>query len=241
MNSLERFGQRAESYATFRPSYPADSIDTAIRGLGDPSTLVVADIGAGTGISSRLFAERGARVIAIEPNAKMRSQAEPHANVRWSEGTALQTGLPDASVDLAVACQAFHWFATPEVMREFRRVARRRAALLQYERDEKDEFTKAYGDVVRVYATDDTEALRRRALEVFAAYPDATVTRSTAHSEHFLDRAALLGRASSASYLPSTGPEAAALRSDLNELFERYARDGQIALRTIVYTLTADW
>ncbi|MFY9718601.1 MAG: hypothetical protein WAK16_03055, partial [Candidatus Cybelea sp.] len=64
MSPLARFGARAQSYAAFRPSYPPEAIDAALEGLGDPSALVVADLGAGTGISSRLFADRGACVIA---------------------------------------------------------------------------------------------------------------------------------------------------------------------------------
>jgi ubiquinone/menaquinone biosynthesis C-methylase UbiE len=241
MKPTERFGTRAQSYAAFRPSYPPESIDAALDGLGDPSRLVIADIGAGTGISSRLFAQRGAHVIAIEPNARMRTQAQPDPKVRWSEGTAEQTGLTDASVDMIVACQAFHWFATPEVMREFRRVARRRAALLQYERDERDPFTKAYGDVVRAYATDDTEAMRARALEIFIAWPEARVMRFAAYSTQVLDREAMLGRAASSSYLPSEGSAAQALAADLNAAFDRLANEGSVSLHTVVYTLTADW
>ena len=65
------------------------------------------------------------------------------------------------------SCQAFHWFATMERCASSGAIARRRAVLLQYERDERDPFTKAYGDVVRAYATDDTEALRARALQRF--------------------------------------------------------------------------
>ncbi|MGC2361180.1 MAG: class I SAM-dependent methyltransferase, partial [Candidatus Cybelea sp.] len=136
-DSTTRFGNRAPSYAAFRPGYPPEAIHAVLAGLGDPSMLTIADVGAGTGISSRLFARRGAKVIAIEPNLRMRSQAEPDPNVEWREGTAQHTGLSDASVDLVVVAQAFHWFATIEVMREFARVARRRVALLQYERDER--------------------------------------------------------------------------------------------------------
>jgi SAM-dependent methyltransferase len=239
--SVSRFGNRAKSYAAFRPSYPAEAIDAVLSGLGEPSTLTIADIGAGTGISSRLFAQRGASVIAVEPNERMRSKAQAHPNVRWREGTALQTGLADASVDLAVACQAFHWFATLETMREFARIARLRAALLQYERDERDAFTRAYGDVVRSYATDDTESLRRRGLEAFARFPDSKVTQTECYFLQELDRAALLGRASSSSYLPASGEAAGALKRDLEDIFERHQRDDVVTLHMVTYALRADF
>ncbi|MGA8575761.1 MAG: class I SAM-dependent methyltransferase [Candidatus Cybelea sp.] len=239
-DSTTRFGPRAQAYAAFRPTYPGGAIDAALDGLGDPHGLTLADVGAGTGISARLFAERGAAVIAIEPDAKMRGAADPHERVTWREGTGEQTGLFDASVDAIVACQAFHWFATPQALREFRRVARRRAVVMQYERDERDVFTKAYGDVVRAYATDDTEDLRRRALEFFAAFPNARITSSEHLSRQRLDREALLGRAASASYLPS-GPQGERLRDDLRALYERYERTGHVDLAMVTYALVADW
>lgn len=239
-DSTARFGPRAQNYAAFRPSYPPQAVDAVLDGLGDPSKLIVADIGAGTGISSHLFAQRGASVIAVEPNARMRSQARPHPNLEWRDGTAQQTGLAGASVDLVVACQAFHWFATTGVMREFARIARRRAAILQYERDERDPFTKAYGDLVRAYATDDTEALREAALTVFAGFPGARVARTGALGAQRLDRGALLGRAASSSYLPASGPAADALRRDLHALFERHQRGGAVEMQMVTHVLTAD-
>lgn len=203
--------------------------------------MTIADVGAGTGISARLFAERGAAVIAIEPNARMRAAAEPHSRVQWRDGTAEHTGLEDRTVDAVVVCQAFHWFATLPVMFEFRRIARRRAGLFQYERDERPSFTKAYGDVVRAYATDDTEALRARALAIFAEFPNARVTRSAWYSAQRLDRDALVGRAASASYLPSSGAAADSLRRELGTIFDRYERDGCVELTMVTYVLTADW
>jgi SAM-dependent methyltransferase len=241
MDSTTRFGSRASAYAAFRPSYPPEAIDAVLEGLGDPRAVTIADVGAGTGISSRLFAERGAALIAIEPNARMRAAAEQHPRVRWREGTAERTGLADASVDAVVACQAFHWFATRTVMEEFRRVARGRAALMQYERDEGDSFTAAYGNIVRAYATDDTEAMRGCGLAVFAEFPNARVTRKSFAAVQRLDSDALLGRAASSSYLPSSGAAADSLRGDLRALFDRHHRGGWVGLVTVTFVLIADW
>ena len=69
--------------------------------------VVIVDVTAGTGILSRLLADRGARVLAVEPNAAMRDAAAPHPRVQWSEGTAEATGLPDAAVDMVTVAQAF--------------------------------------------------------------------------------------------------------------------------------------
>ncbi|HEX3368757.1 MAG TPA: class I SAM-dependent methyltransferase [Candidatus Cybelea sp.] len=239
-DSLRRFGPRAQSYAAFRPGYPPEAVDAALQGLGNAAALTIADIGAGTGISSRLFAQRGATVIAVEPNERMRTQAQPHPNVEWREGSAQQTGLPDKSVDLVVICQAFHWFATPEAMLELARIARRRVAILQYERDERDSFTKAYGDVVRAYATDDTEALRARGLETFSRFPAARIARLATYFDQSLDREALVGRAASSSYLPASGQRADALRRDLHALFDEHERDGQVTMQMVTHVVAAE-
>jgi SAM-dependent methyltransferase len=240
VGSTERFGARAPAYATHRPSYPAEAIDAALAGLGDPRELTIADIGAGTGISARLFADRGAAVLAIEPNAAMRAAAAEHPGVSWRAGIAERTGLRDAGADLVVACQAFHWFATPAAMREFARVARRRVAILQYERHERDAFTKAYGDIVRAYARDDTEARRRAALATFAAFPAARVTRSEFSSVQELGLEGMLGRAASSSYLPDAGTQSEALRRDLRSVFALYQRDGRVGIAMVTYVLVAD-
>jgi SAM-dependent methyltransferase len=239
--STERFGDRAVAYAAFRPSYPDEAIDAVLEGLGDPSSLLIADIGSGTGISSRMFAERGATVIGIEPNAEMRNNARVPENVEFREGTGEATGLATGSIDIAVACQSFHWFATPAAMHEFRRIARLRAAMLQYERDERNAFTKAYGDCVRAHATDDTEQMRMRSLAVFSNFPSARVMRYAFTASQHLDLEEVIGRASSSSYLPNAGPESVALRRDLRKIFERHEDGGRVELSLVCFVITADW
>ena len=113
------FGPSAELYDTYRPSYPAEA---AAWMIGDPPQRVV-DLGAGTGIFSRLAASLGHDVVAVEPDEGMRARL-----VAVSPGVAVLAGsaeaipLPDASVEVVTAAQAFHWFDNDAARAEIARV-----------------------------------------------------------------------------------------------------------------------
>lgn len=76
MENKERFTNRVDKYVKYRPSYPKEAIDYLYTVVGFQQQSEVADIGAGTGIFSRLLLERGSRVTAVEPNQAMREAAE---------------------------------------------------------------------------------------------------------------------------------------------------------------------
>ena len=243
MSFTERFSGRAGDYAAARPSYPEGAIDVLFDGLGDAAAVTAADLGAGTGISSRQLAARGALVLAVEPNQSMRDAAEPHTRVEWVAATAEHTGLDEASIDLAAAFQAFHWFDQPRALKEMVRILRPggRAALVYNERDESDPFTAAYGDLVRKYATDDTERRRAHGIEVFEGF-DAWVVqhRREVRNEYALDLDGVLARARSTSYIPKEGPIADDLRAEIRALVARFAHDGRIVMMMRTIVVTAD-
>jgi SAM-dependent methyltransferase len=229
---LHRFANRAEDYAKYRPSYPAAAID-AILSFGDPTRLQThlqfADVGAGTGISSRLIADRGVKVWAIEPNAAMREAAQPHANVEYRHGTAEQTGLPDQSVDGIICCQAFHWFEPVAALSEFHRILKPggQVALMWNDRDRQDDFTEAYTDVIaqavdlRYLERLDRKASEAEALrtsDLFIHYRALTFP-----NRHPLDRAGLIGIALSASYVPKQGDLHQQLIANLEDLYDRWS------------------
>jgi SAM-dependent methyltransferase len=226
-----RFLGRVADYARYRPSYPPAAIDALLDGLGDPALLTIADVGAGTGISSRLLAARGAHVIAIEPNPEMRAAAEaPHVDVR--DAAAERTGLTDASVDVVTAFQAFHWFATPAAVAEFARVLRPggRVALVWNVRNDDDAFTKAYGGIADLNSDAAARAGQRSEDPDLPALLGSTGLENLRAAEfesgQRLDLESLIGRARSASYVPREGPEYERIVQDLSALHERFADPG---------------
>ena len=104
---MDNFTGKATAYHKARPGYAPAALDF-ILSLVAPPNAVIADIGAGTGKLSAMLCARGCNVIAVEPNADMRSKLPD--TVRVMDGTAEATGLPDASVDAVTCAQAFHWF-----------------------------------------------------------------------------------------------------------------------------------
>jgi hypothetical protein len=70
----ERFGNRVDNYAKYRPRYPL-AIMQFIGGLV-PHPGPVADIGSGTGILTKQLLDAGFEVYAVEPNDRMRTEAE---------------------------------------------------------------------------------------------------------------------------------------------------------------------
>src|ERR1700754_4894565 len=105
LRSTDRFSDRVEDYVRYRPDYPQALVGW-LHGLGVRPDWTVADIGAGTGISSKLFLDAGHRVTCGETNAPMRAATEQwletEGRFRSHDGTAEAPGLPDRSVDLVI-------------------------------------------------------------------------------------------------------------------------------------------
>jgi ubiquinone/menaquinone biosynthesis C-methylase UbiE len=89
---------------------------------------VVADIGSGTGLLTRLFLSNGNKVFAVEPNANMRHHADRDfaglTNFVSVDGKAERTKLQRRSIDLIAAGEALHWFNPSRTTKEFSRIAR---------------------------------------------------------------------------------------------------------------------
>lgn len=243
----ERFTGLADVYAVARPSYPDDAIDFIMKRCNLAAGSVIADIGCGTGISSRLFGLRGIGVLGIEPNFEMREKARADrspgfAQVAYMEGTGENTGLGDAEVDAVIVAQAFHWLEPQAALKEFHRILIPDGwvVLMWNERDEADEFTRAYGEVIRS-APDTNKVEMGRGTAGNALFDTALfdrVERTTFRNQQTVDDQGLIMRACSASYAPKEGEALVKFKKALKGVFAQYEVDDQVSIKyeTSVYT-----
>jgi SAM-dependent methyltransferase len=115
------FGSVAEDYDRYRPPPPPQALDWLIPSGAE----AILDLAAGTGIVTRELIGRAARVVAVEPDERMRAVLSarcPQAEVLAGRGEDIP--LPDAAVDAVVIAAAWHWLdperAVPEITRVLR-------------------------------------------------------------------------------------------------------------------------
>jgi len=115
------FGSVADSYDQVRPG----PVPAAVDWLVPAGCQVAVDLAAGTGLFTRALPGRSARVIAVEPDARMRevlARRSPGLDVRAGWGEAMP--LPDASADAVFVSTAWHWLDLPRAVPEIARVLR---------------------------------------------------------------------------------------------------------------------
>ncbi|SEK77189.1 Methyltransferase domain-containing protein [Pseudoxanthomonas sp. GM95] len=238
LNSTERFTSRVADYVRYRPDYPVALVEWLQRELHVPAHATVADIGAGTGISCKLFLDAGHPVIAVEPNAAMRTAAEDWLgdDERFAAvaGTAEATTLPDASVDLVTCAQAFHWFDQQAIKPEWRRVLRPGGLAVVFWNSRRltgTPFLEGYEQLLLDYGLDYSSVAERYNDDAsMAAWFDGGL-RGSARFDHTqpLDFDALRGRLLSSSYAPQEGhPQHAPMLAALRTLFDTTSVDGTV-------------
>lgn len=237
MKNTERFSDRAENYVKYRPHYPEAIISCLAQEAGLTPETVVADIGAGTGISSLPFLENGNKVLAVEPNKEMREMAEKllhrYPNFSVVAGTAERTMLPDACAGLIVAGQAFHWFSQNAAKPEFRRIGNKDAyvALIWNERQTGTAFEKEYEKLLAQFAIDYKETSHRNvsAAQLADFFSPSPYTEHTFRNAQMFDFSGLKGRLLSSSYAPGEDhPSHKPMIHRLEELFERHKEHGMV-------------
>lgn len=244
-----------EGYDHYRARYPDQAIAKILDGLPVDS-LVVADIGAGTGIGSRQLADQGAQVIAIEPGVDMRRGAPTYDGVKFIEGSAENIPLETASVDLVTAFQAFHWFNFTKSLQEFRRILKPngRLALVWNFWDQQDIASQAYtkhlyqaANTTDQYLKPEQKFSLRKQLDKFRyqlfwygiTLPYfQQLERFYFATEQLLDLEDLIGLARSQGSIPQSGEVLHQLIVKLTEFYDHYSSPQgfvRIVYKTHVY------
>jgi SAM-dependent methyltransferase len=240
-DSTQRFTGRVEDYTRHRPDYPHELLDLLRRECGLSEDTVVADVGSGTGILARLFLNNGNRVIAVEPNEEMRRAGEMLLSgcgrFESVKGTAEATTLPESTVDLITAGQAFHWFDPSPAGREFARVLKPGGRVVLVWNDRRKQgapFQIAYEDLLQKYATDyaEVEHGRKGSLEnIRRFFAPNHVHTATFENRQVLDYEGLLGRLRSSSYVPAarqTGHRE--ILDELERVFREHQNGGRVVM-----------
>ncbi len=240
LDPLNRFSSRVQDYVRYRPSYPAEIVPLLERECGLTQTSRIADVGSGTGLLAQLFLSFGCSVTGVEPNAEMRRAGEEflagYPAFTSVAGQAERTGLPDASVDMITAGQAFHWFQPDAARQEFRRILKPGGWVVLIWNERRvagGGFLAGYEDLVREYAPEygvvDHRRIGADAISTFFEHHHWRLSEFEYVQE--FDLAGARGRLASSSYAPRPGAaQYEPMMNRLVELFDRFQVNGRVSM-----------
>jgi SAM-dependent methyltransferase len=252
-DAKQRFSNRVTDYVRYRPGYPAEILSLLKTWASFRADHVVADVGSGTGLLSKLFLDFGNRVLGVEPNVEMREAGEEflseYKKFTSVAGSAEATTLPSDSVDFVAAGQAFHWFQMPAAREEFHRIlkAEGRVLVIWNERllDE-TAFLREYEELLNRFGTDYAKVSESypRAEQMLEFYgPNEFTSHSLPNFQEF-DFEGLSGRLRSSSYAPPPGhPLYEPMMKELRKLYDAHQQRGVVRMeyRTRVYAGKLDY
>ena len=240
MDNRQKFTNKVADYVKYRPSYPQAFIEYLVKDVGINKNSAVADVGAGTGLLTKLLAGKVKNVYAVEPNARMRAACEEYCkgleNFTAVDGSAEDTNLPNKSMDFITVAQAFHWFDREKTKIEFQRILKPqgRVVLVWNSRNPESAVVK------------ENDALCRRVCPGFNGFSGGSDIKPDAYSDFFkkgcceyrvfkndrmLSLESYIGSSLSASYAPLPGEgNYQAFIDGLTELFNRYSNNGRLVL-----------
>ena len=133
--NFEQWSIVAKTYHDVRPTPPKAIIKIILSWLRKNPDIVV-DVGCGTGLSTIVWKDVAEKIVGIEPNAKMRKEAEVNANcdrIVFIDGLANETNLPADYADIITVSQAFHWMDIDSSLLEFYQVLKKGGILAIYD------------------------------------------------------------------------------------------------------------
>ncbi|WP_449536373.1 class I SAM-dependent methyltransferase [Ferdinandcohnia sp. Marseille-Q9671] len=243
MASTDKFTDKAEIYAKYRPSYPNEYIEYVISEANLTKESMIADIGSGTGILSKQLLEKGYTVIGVEPNDDMRTVAEqtlmPGSRYISVKAAAESTTLEDNSIDLVTVGQAFHWFHMKKFKLECQRILKQDAkvSLVWNSRDSSSDINKESAVVCQQYCPNFkgfSGGMEEKPIPFHEFFKEGKYDVTFFRNDLEFDVDGFLGRYLSASYSPKENDkEYDSFIAALTDLFDKYSNNGMITIPNI--------
>lgn len=234
----ERFTRIVAEYIKYRPSYPEALLEFLIKTCHLTQQSLIADIGSGTGLLSRLFLSHNMHVWGVEPNDAMRQAGETllkdFSHFKSIKGEAEATSLPANYFDLVTAGTAFHWFDAEKSKVEFTRILRKPgwAALIWNVRDvAHSELMRDYEALINQYNKDFKTTNASKFDETvspsfFSPYPMLTASFP---NQQLFNWEGFMGRLLSSSYsLSPNDVQYEEMIVALKKIFTKHARVGRV-------------
>ena len=235
------FTSKADDYDKGRPGYPKELL-TILRKYGLSKQSTVADIGAGTGLFTRLIAPHAKKIIAVEPNADMLSKLNERRpkNASLVQAPAEATTIKIKTVDFITVAQAFHWFHMPSAKKEFAKILKDdgRVAIIYNNECVDTNQEKAFQKLRlafknnKLYRARFSSRKRVRSL----VNPDAFYLRGEYETHNFINpvkynQSAMVSRVASMSAMPKRGDkEFPKLQQMIGDMFRKVGKDGVITI-----------
>ncbi len=235
MDSTQRFSKRVQNYILARPGYPTTIVPFLKEKCNLKENTLVADIGSGTGLFTKLLLEEGLTVYGIEPNKKMREAAEsylaPYPTFKSVDGRAEQTGLSDHSVDLITVAQAYHWFNNNQTKIEFLRILKPKSSifLVWNLRQNITTFMQDYEQLLRDYGIDYLQVSAEKTNEQEIQFGDQPLETASFDNSQDLNWEQVKSRLLSCSYIPTEhAHNYSAMLHQLKYIFDKSQENGAI-------------
>lgn len=136
--TVQRFTGFAGVYDQYRPNPPEALSAVLGQMMGRPIPDLVVDLGCGTGLSSRYWAQRARRVIGVDPARDMLVHARRHTlepNVVYLFGFGHQVALASVCAEVVTCSQSLHWMEPDSTLAEVARLLRPGGVFAAYDYD----------------------------------------------------------------------------------------------------------
>jgi len=242
------FTKKAELYDTYRPRYSSKYKDYLINEIGISSSSWVADIGAGTGIHSRLIYEITQNLEIIEPDMDMLAICRKNIiseKCIFINSPAENIEFNHPRVDFITVAQAFHLFDSKKCMSEFKKLLKSEGItiLVWNSKEHNNDVFSANEKVIKKYCPKYSREIHAHTFDE-DTYRDLfendmySYVRLDHDSDEYLSKETFIGRTLSASYaITSENDLYNEFCSKLEDVFIKYSQNGKIYIpqSTVIY------